>query len=45
MMVDQGDADGSISGLTTNYPDTIRPALQVIGAARGRPARLRASTS
>jgi len=29
MMVHTGDADGLISGLTHNYPDTIRPALQV----------------
>ncbi|MEI7906008.1 MAG: NADP-dependent malic enzyme [Bacteroidota bacterium] len=31
MMVRLGYADGVIAGLTTNYPDTIRPALQVIG--------------
>ena len=31
MMVHRGDADGLISGLTTHYPATIRPALQVIG--------------
>ena len=35
MMVDQGDADVSLSGLTTNYPETIRPALQTIGIAPG----------
>jgi malate dehydrogenase (oxaloacetate-decarboxylating)(NADP+) len=35
MMVDQGDADVSLSGLTTSYPDAIRPALQVIGVAEG----------
>ncbi len=29
MMVKEGDADGLISGLTMNYPDTIRPALQI----------------
>jgi len=29
MMVREGDADGLISGLTMNYPDTIRPALQI----------------
>ena len=29
MMVHEGDADGLISGLTMNYPETIRPALQV----------------
>ena len=31
MMVETGEADAMISGLTKNYPDTIRPALQVIG--------------
>ncbi len=31
MMVETGDADALISGLTLNYPDTIRPALQIIG--------------
>jgi len=31
MMVHLGDADALISGLTTHYPDTIRPALQIIG--------------
>ena len=31
MMVEMGDADGMISGLTRNYDETIRPALQVIG--------------
>ena len=30
-MVETGQADALISGLTRNYPDTIRPALQVIG--------------
>jgi len=30
MMVHMGDADGLISGLTKHYPDTIRPALQII---------------
>jgi malate dehydrogenase (oxaloacetate-decarboxylating)(NADP+) len=30
MMVRLGDADAIIGGLTTHYPDTIRPALQVI---------------
>jgi malate dehydrogenase (oxaloacetate-decarboxylating)(NADP+) len=29
MMVHEGDADGLISGLTMNYPDSIRPALQI----------------
>ncbi len=31
MMVKLGDADGMVSGLTTHYPMTIRPALQVVG--------------
>jgi malate dehydrogenase (oxaloacetate-decarboxylating)(NADP+) len=35
MMVDQGDGDVSLSGLTTSYPDAIRPALRVIGVAEG----------
>ncbi len=30
-MVEVGEADALISGLTRNYPDTIRPALQMIG--------------
>ena len=34
MMVQCGFADGVISGLTSHYPDTIRPALQVIGTRR-----------
>jgi malate dehydrogenase (oxaloacetate-decarboxylating)(NADP+) len=30
MMVHMGDADGMVSGLTYHYPETIRPALQII---------------
>lgn len=30
-MLESGLADAAISGLTRNYPDTIRPALQVLG--------------
>lgn len=30
MMVHMGDADGLVSGLTLHYPDTIKPALQII---------------
>jgi len=33
MMVAQGDADVALSGLTTHYPETIRPALLTIGIA------------
>src|SRR5215467_4595765 len=35
MMVECGDADAMISGLTKNYPDTIRPALHTIGTEEG----------
>jgi len=35
MMVETGDADAMISGLTKNYPDTIRPAIEVIGTEEG----------
>ena len=35
MMVELGDADALISGYTTSYPNTIRPALQCIGVKEG----------
>jgi len=35
MMVDQGEADAMISGLTKNYPSTIKPALQILGKEDG----------
>jgi malate dehydrogenase (oxaloacetate-decarboxylating)(NADP+) len=35
MMVESGDADALISGLTTNYPTTIKPALQCVGVKEG----------
>lgn len=35
MMVEKGAADAMIGGLTIKYPDTIRPALQIIGAREG----------
>jgi malate dehydrogenase (oxaloacetate-decarboxylating)(NADP+) len=35
MMVETGEADAMIGGLTRNYPDTIRPALQAIGRQEG----------
>jgi len=35
MMVRNGDGDGLISGLTQHYPDTVRPALQIIGTEDG----------
>jgi malate dehydrogenase (oxaloacetate-decarboxylating)(NADP+) len=30
-MVQHGDADGIVSGLRLNYPDTVRPMLEVFG--------------
>ncbi|MCS6991088.1 MAG: NADP-dependent malic enzyme [Chitinophagales bacterium] len=35
MMLVSGEADALISGLTRNYAQTIRPALQVIGTQEG----------
>lgn len=35
MMVEKGDADALISGLSNDYPNTIRPALQIIGMEPG----------
>jgi malate dehydrogenase (oxaloacetate-decarboxylating)(NADP+) len=35
MMVDQGEADAMISGLTKNYPSTVKPALQILGKEDG----------
>jgi malate dehydrogenase (oxaloacetate-decarboxylating)(NADP+) len=35
MMVNNGEADALVSGLTRKYPDTIRPALDIIGMADG----------
>ena len=34
-MVRTGDADGVVTGLTQNYPETIRPALQIVGPRPG----------
>lgn len=31
MMVEKGEADAMISGITRNYKDVIRPALQIVG--------------
>ncbi len=36
MMLQQGDADAVLGGLTTYYADTIRPALQVLPLQEGR---------
>jgi malate dehydrogenase (oxaloacetate-decarboxylating)(NADP+) len=35
MMVNEGDADGLVAGLTQPYPATIRPALQIIKSPSG----------
>jgi len=35
MMVHMGDADSLLSGIDTHYPETIRPALEVIGKQPG----------
>lgn len=35
MMVETGLADGMISGLSRNYPDAIKPAIQIIGTDSG----------
>ena len=37
MMVAAGDADGMLGGIATPYAATIRPALQIIGAAADTP--------
>ncbi len=36
LMVREGDADAVLGGLTTYYPETIRPALQVLKVDEGR---------
>ena len=35
MLVENGEADCMISGLSRNYPDTIRPAIHIIGTEEG----------
>src|SRR5437588_4405458 len=35
MMVHMGDADALVSGVTQHYPDTIRPALQIVRMREG----------
>ncbi len=36
MMVETGQADAFLSGMTSKYSDTIRPALQIIGSGTKR---------
>jgi len=35
IMVDRGDADGMVTGLRLNYPDTVRPILEIFGLQPG----------
>ncbi|HSP90547.1 MAG TPA: phosphate acyltransferase, partial [Vicinamibacterales bacterium] len=35
MMVQRGDADGFVGGMFKAYPETIRPALQIVGLKTG----------
>jgi malate dehydrogenase (oxaloacetate-decarboxylating)(NADP+) len=35
MMAHMGDADALVSGVTQPYPDTIRPALQIVRIREG----------
>jgi len=35
MMVRMGEADALVSGVSQHFPDTIRPALQIIGTREG----------
>ncbi|MBA3541094.1 MAG: NADP-dependent malic enzyme [Deltaproteobacteria bacterium] len=35
VMVDRGDADGMVTGLRLNYPETLRPPLEILGLRPG----------
>ena len=35
MMLEAGEADAVVSGLKLNYPETLRPALQILGLRTG----------
>jgi len=35
LMVDRGDADGVVTGLRLNYPETVRPLLEIFGLSPG----------
>lgn len=35
MMVRLGDADAAVLGMTTHYPDSLRPALEIVGMRPG----------
>jgi malate dehydrogenase (oxaloacetate-decarboxylating)(NADP+) len=36
LMVDRGDADGMVTGLRLNYPETVRPPLEIFGLQPGK---------
>ena len=38
LMVELGDADGMVSGVSSHYQDVVRPALQIIGTRDGHRA-------
>jgi malate dehydrogenase (oxaloacetate-decarboxylating)(NADP+) len=35
VMVDRGDADGMVTGFRLNYPETVRPPLEIFGTSPG----------
>ncbi len=35
IMVDRGDAEGMVTGLRQNYPETVRPVLEIFGLQPG----------
>jgi len=35
IMVDRGDVDGMVTGLRLNYPETVRPPLEIFGLSPG----------
>jgi len=35
LMVEMGEADGVLNGVSQSYPETIRPAIQVVGVSPG----------
>ncbi len=35
IMVERGDADGMVTGLRLNYPETVRPPLEIFGLTPG----------
>ncbi len=35
MMVREGDADAIVAGIDSNYPEVLRPSLEVVGRAEG----------